>query len=164
MPLDLDIDRLKNRTAKLDDDELLKIASTNAHEYQPVAVEVAKEELRRRGYSVEEATSSCGHEIPEDPGLSREVHGVPRKRWYQLFGLIFLAEEMIALSNWLINLRGGSGLTSLTLSPIGSFVAAACVFVISYFLSSVVGEGKRFKACCYLASGYLFFSSLRLVR
>ena len=53
MPLDLDIDRLKNRTAQLGDDELLKIAFTNAHEYQPIAIEIAREELSRRGIEVE---------------------------------------------------------------------------------------------------------------
>ena len=64
MPLDLDIDRLKNRTAQLDDDELLKIAFTNSDEYQPAAVEIAKEELHRRGYAVGAAvTDPTGAEV-----------------------------------------------------------------------------------------------------
>lgn len=52
MPLDLDIEYLKSRTAQLDDDELLKIAFTDSQEYQPIAVEIAREELSRRGYTV----------------------------------------------------------------------------------------------------------------
>jgi Protein of unknown function (DUF2569) len=53
MPFDLDIDLLKSRVAKLGDDELLKIAFTNANEYQPVAIEIAREELSKRGIEVE---------------------------------------------------------------------------------------------------------------
>src|SRR5262249_12761894 len=49
----LDIDHLRNRSSKLGEDDLLKIAFTNAHEYHPDAVNVAKEELRRRGYTFE---------------------------------------------------------------------------------------------------------------
>src|SRR5215813_11470740 len=49
----LDIGHLRNRSSKLGEDDLLKIAFTNAHEYHPDAVNVAKEELRRRGYTFE---------------------------------------------------------------------------------------------------------------
>ena len=53
MPFELDIDLLKSRVAKLGDDELLKIAFTNANEYQSVAIEIAREELSKRGIEVE---------------------------------------------------------------------------------------------------------------
>src|SRR5262249_37364079 len=105
MSLDLDIDHLKNRMAQLVDDELLKIAFTNSHEYQPAAVEIAKEEMRRRGRSIEMVVTdptnavvalqnrsrkkcpNCGYNFPEEPYLLQEIDGVPRKRWYQLFGI-----------------------------------------------------------------------------
>jgi len=69
MPLDIDIDSLKSRVTKLDDDELIKIAFTNANEYQPVAIEVAREELSRRGIEVEVvATDPAGTRLlPTEP-------------------------------------------------------------------------------------------------
>ncbi len=38
---------------KLTGDEPLKIAITNTHEYQPIVIEVAREELSKRGIAVE---------------------------------------------------------------------------------------------------------------
>jgi hypothetical protein len=69
MPIDLDIDRLKNRTAQLSDDELLKIAFTNAHEHQPIAIQIAREELGKRGIEVEVvATDPTGARLlPPEP-------------------------------------------------------------------------------------------------
>ena len=69
MPLDLDIDRLKNSAAQLDDDELLKIAFTNAHEYQPIAIQIAREELGKRGIEVEiVVTNPAGTQLlPPEP-------------------------------------------------------------------------------------------------
>jgi hypothetical protein len=67
MSLDLDIDHLKNHMAQLVDDELLKIAFTNSHEYQPAAVEIAKEELSKRGIAVEDfVTDPAGTRWPPE--------------------------------------------------------------------------------------------------
>ncbi|MCI0663675.1 MAG: hypothetical protein L0220_21645, partial [Acidobacteria bacterium] len=51
--MQLDINQLKDRASKLGEDELIKIALANSHEYHPDAVDVARAELRRRGYTVE---------------------------------------------------------------------------------------------------------------
>ena len=48
----MDIDHLMNRAATLGENELLKIAFTNSHEYHEAAVAVAREELSRRGYTI----------------------------------------------------------------------------------------------------------------
>ena len=50
-------------------DELIKIAFTNAHEYQPIAIEIAREELSRRGIKVEViATDHAGTQLlPTEP-------------------------------------------------------------------------------------------------
>lgn len=69
MPFDLDIDRLKSSTAQLNDDELLKIAFTNCPEYQPIAVQIAREELSRRGIAVDiDVTCPAGAgPLPTEP-------------------------------------------------------------------------------------------------
>ncbi|MCI0387374.1 MAG: hypothetical protein MOB07_01210 [Acidobacteria bacterium] len=51
--MSLDINHLKNRASNLGDDELLKIAFTNSHEYHQAAVDAAKAELSKRGYTIE---------------------------------------------------------------------------------------------------------------
>ena len=83
MQLDVDIDGLKSRVAKLDDDELLKIAFTNANEYQPIAIEIAREELSKRGIEVEVvATDPAGTRLlPTEPEY-KGAHG-----WLLLFCL-----------------------------------------------------------------------------
>ena len=48
----IDIDHLRNRASNLNDDELFKIAFDNSHEYQPDAVQVAREELIKRGHVI----------------------------------------------------------------------------------------------------------------
>jgi len=50
----MDVDHLRNRTSKLRDDELLKIAVTNSHEYHRSAVHIAKDELSRGGHIIGE--------------------------------------------------------------------------------------------------------------
>jgi len=50
----MDVDHLRNRTSKLGDDELLKIAVTNSHEYHRSAVHIAKDELSRGGHIIGE--------------------------------------------------------------------------------------------------------------
>jgi len=47
--MQLDNDYLRNRASNLSDDELFKIAFDDSHEYQPDAVQVAREELIKRG-------------------------------------------------------------------------------------------------------------------
>ena len=83
MPLDLDNDLLKSRMAKLGDDELLKIAFTNAHEYQPTAIEMAREELSKRGLEVEV--------VVNDPAGTRLLPAEPEYKgvrgWLLLFCL-----------------------------------------------------------------------------
>jgi Protein of unknown function (DUF2569) len=48
----IDIDQLRNRLSNLNDDELRKIAFANSHQYYPDTVQVAKEELIKRGYDI----------------------------------------------------------------------------------------------------------------
>jgi uncharacterized protein DUF2569 len=48
--MQLDNDYLRNRASNLSDDELFKIAFDDSHEYQPDAVQVAREELIKRGH------------------------------------------------------------------------------------------------------------------
>ncbi len=48
----IDIDQLRNRLSNLNDDELRKIAFANSHEYYPDTVQVAREELIKRGYDI----------------------------------------------------------------------------------------------------------------
>jgi uncharacterized protein DUF2569 len=50
--MQLDIDYLRNRASRLNDDELFKIAFDDSHEYQPDAVQVAREELIKRGHVI----------------------------------------------------------------------------------------------------------------
>lgn len=69
--------------AKLGDDELLKIAFTNAHEYQPIAIEMAREELSKRGLEVEVVVNDPAGTrlLPTEP----EYKGV--RGWLLLFCL-----------------------------------------------------------------------------
>jgi|SRR5215475_5992263 len=83
MPLDLDINRLKNSTAQLGDDELVEIAFTNAHEYQPIAIQIAREELGKRGIEVEViVTDPAGTRLLPPESEYKGVHG-----WLLLFCL-----------------------------------------------------------------------------
>src|SRR5215470_5022340 len=50
IPDELDIDQLRSCASKLGEDELVKIAFTNAHEWRQEFTEVAREELSRRSY------------------------------------------------------------------------------------------------------------------
>ena len=48
----IDIDQLRNRLSNLNDDEVRKIAFANSHQYYPDTVQVAREELIKRGYDI----------------------------------------------------------------------------------------------------------------
>src|SRR5262245_8612123 len=94
MSLDLDIDRLKNRTAQLGDDELLKIAFTNAHEYQPIAIEIAREELSKRGIAVEVVVT--------DPAGTRLPPTEPKYKYKGVAGWLYLFCLSLTVFNPLI--------------------------------------------------------------
>lgn len=50
--MSVSIDHLRNRISAMEESELLKMAITNSHEYQPVALGIAREELNKRGYII----------------------------------------------------------------------------------------------------------------
>src|SRR5215510_3260086 len=85
MPLNLDINHLKNRASTLAEDELIIIAFTNSPEYHPDAVEVAKEELGRRGYALrqredEVVWEKVGCAPPTIPSDQNEPDNPPNKQ------------------------------------------------------------------------------------
>lgn len=80
----MDIKHLRNRTAKLGEDELLNIAITNSHKFHPSATRIAREELRGRGYTIDEqedeavVTSPARHvsllpPLPKPPPIIQET-------------------------------------------------------------------------------------------
>ena len=81
--MQLDIDYLRNRASNLNDDELFKIAFDDSHEYQLDAVQVAREELIKRGHVIRQV----GNEIVNTrPALAEpEYKGV--RGWLLLFCL-----------------------------------------------------------------------------
>jgi hypothetical protein len=63
----IDIDQLRNRFSNLDDDELRKIAFANSHEYYPDAVQIAREELIKRGYDISQEGNEAADTRPAAP-------------------------------------------------------------------------------------------------
>jgi hypothetical protein len=81
--MQLDIDYLRNRASNLNDDELFKIAFDNSHEYQPDAVQVAREELIKRGHVIRQDGNEIVNTRPAP--AEKEYKGVGG--WLLLFCL-----------------------------------------------------------------------------
>jgi hypothetical protein len=92
----LDVTHLRRRTAQLNDDALLAIVTTERRKYKQIALDVAAEELRRRGLSATPPVASQQRTLPRTRPVASAVSTTQTQATASEYGFVWVCEIICA--------------------------------------------------------------------